>query len=170
VHTNLLVGIGNLDRQDDGVAWHVLSRLALKLGQTIDLENVCETISLSQNIMNESDGPIVEYLFTLQLTPEQVDIVSAFDRVCFVDAHTGKIPDDIQFSALNPHYQSSPFTHHMTPETLLALTQALYNKIPISVLISIRGFEFGFSSQLTPATNRLADQAVDIVLDWLNGK
>jgi Ni,Fe-hydrogenase maturation factor len=31
----LIVGYGNYDREDDGVAWHILERLANHLGQPL---------------------------------------------------------------------------------------------------------------------------------------
>jgi hydrogenase maturation protease len=155
----LIIGYGNPDRQDDGVAWHILARLAGMLGRPIP------------HYPDEGfdfEGCLPELLFTLQITPELAEQISRFTRVCFIDAHTGKIPDDLHIEEIVPSFQRSPLTHHMTPETCLALTQTLYGSSPKSISISVRGFEFGFSHELTQSTNALADRAAAWVYRWLN--
>jgi hydrogenase maturation protease len=154
----LILGYGNADRQDDGVAWHVLARLARRLGRAAPLE-------IGESFEFEDLAP--EFLFSLQLTPEMAEILADFDQICFVDAHTGSLPEDLRIVPLKAGFQNSPFTHHMTPETLLAFTETLYGSQPSAVLISIRGYEFGFTRRLSPETNALANQAVEYLLQWL---
>jgi len=154
----LIIGYGNVDRQDDGVAWHVIQGVILALGFTAPLEM-------------EDENPIsfgnTDFLFLLQLTPELSETLTRYDRVCFVDAHTGSVPEDVHFEHLQPGYQHSPFTHHLTPNSLLAMTESIYQKVPDAILISVRGFEFGFSQDLSDSTAALAPQAVELILKWL---
>lgn len=154
----LVIGYGNVDRQDDGVAWHVLVNLAHKLGHYApdDPEESFET------------GSDPELIYVLQLTPDMADILMNYERICFIDAHTGNIPDDLQISNVTAEFQNSPFTHHMTPQTLLAFVKALYGTEPLAVLVSIRGFEFGFSRELSSRTQAIANQAVETIFDWLS--
>ena len=84
----LIIGIGNADRQDDGVGWHILKNLADRLDQTVP----------------EDPGEIVEVLtdkadlmFILQIYPELAETLSHYKRVCFVDAHTADIADEISW-------------------------------------------------------------------------
>jgi hydrogenase maturation protease len=154
----LIIGFGNLDRQDDGVAWHVLARLSRRYDRTPEPD---------PDVGMEPQGLNPDFFFTLQLTPEAADLASRYERLCFVDAHTGRVPADIQLTAILPAYQNSPFTHHMTPETLLALMNALNQRQPRAILASIRGYEFGFSRTLSPQTERLAGMAVDRILSWV---
>jgi Ni,Fe-hydrogenase maturation factor len=113
-------------------------------------------------------GQEPEILSALQLTPEMAEWLSNFERVCFIDAHTGDLQEDFRSSPINPQFQSSPFTHHLSPESLLALTESLYHAAPKAILVSLRGYEFGFSRQLSPQTAALADQAVNHILEWVD--
>jgi hydrogenase maturation protease len=156
--STLVIGFGNPDRQDDGVAWHVMVELARNLGRTIP--------DYSEGFQPDSSNP--DFMFILQLTPELAEEVAKYDRVCFMDAHTGNIAEEIALRPLQSGFQASPFTHHLTPETLLSFCQALYQKSPSAVLISIRGYEFGFIQELSPRTRILAGQAAEMALHWLS--
>jgi hydrogenase maturation protease len=154
---SLILGYGNLDRQDDGVAWFVLSGIAKYLG--------FEDPPDDEGFIYRADG--IDLDFELQLTPEIAEFLSGYDRVCFVDAHTGAKPVDIDAVEIEAIYQTSPFTHHMTPQTLLSFAAALYQAKPRGFLVSVRGYEFGFKQGLSPATARLVDLAVTKILEWL---
>ncbi len=154
----LVLGYGNVDRQDDGVAWHVLARLAQRLGSDFPS-------SPEEEILPSHQDP--DFLFVLQLMPELAETISQYRRVCFVDAHTGRVPDEIRVATVAVEFQSSPFTHHLTPSTCLALAQALYHSQPQATLVSIRGYEFGFSRSLSTRTTALAEQAAGQILAWL---
>jgi len=155
----LIIGFGNIDRQDDGVAWHVLLRIAQRLNRLA---------STNDEIEFELVGLNPELVYVLQLTPELAETIAGFERICFIDAHTGRIEQEFLLSPLQAGYQNSPFTHHMTPETLLSLASALYQKAPQAALASIRGHEFNFSRELSARTDQLADQAVNQIIKWLD--
>lgn len=162
--TTLILGYGNADRQDDGVAWHVLARLARKLGQPAPSTPDDEFAGTGE----PGAGPNPALIFALQLTPEMAETIARYERVCFVDAHTGRVPQEIQFAPLKSEFQSSPFTHHMTAETCLALAGSLYGRQPAeAVLVSVRGYEFGFSHELSPRTAELAEEATEQIRVWL---
>ena len=154
----LLVGYGNLDRQDDGVAWHVLLKLLKKFDQTIPNHP-------DDGILDLESNP--SFMFLLQLTPELSEVVANYEKVCFIDAHTGNVPHDFQMTEVFPIFQNSPFTHHMTPQTCLSLSNTLYGGNPKSVLVSIRGYEFDFSQNLSAKTQSLVNNAFDIIWEWL---
>jgi hydrogenase maturation protease len=154
----LILGYGNADRQDDGVAWHVLNHIAKHLHRPLS--------NTPDDGFDPSEGP-VELLFALQLTPEMAETVAGFERVCFVDAHTGAVPNEINIVPVGQKYESSPFTHHMTPATCLSLAKALYGYSPESLLVSVRGYEFGFGWNLSPRTQVLAAQAANQIVEWL---
>jgi len=110
----------------------------------------------------------VAFLSLLQLAPELSELLSGYDRVCFVDAHTGSVPDDVHSESIGPRYQPSPFTHHLTPHSLLAMTESIYKKSPESILVSVRGYEFGFDRELSKSTAALVPLAVALILKWLH--
>lgn len=158
--TTLFIGYGNPDRQDDGVAWHVLAGIAQELG--------AETASSWEDPLPST--PEADFAFHLQLTPELAEDIAAYDHVCFVDAHTGKIPENVQVVDVAPEYQTSPFTHHLTPEMLLSMSRELYNKIPEAILVSVRGYEFGFETELSDFTSSLVNEAVERTVGWLKAE
>jgi hydrogenase maturation protease len=154
----LVVGIGNPDRGDDGVAWHVLRALAQRLQRRLvewDGEDP------------DPDEPSPHLVCMLQLTPEVAELLGEYERVCFVDAHTGAYAEELRFEPLEPDFQASPFTHHLTPPACLVLAETMYGQAPQAVVLSLRGYEFGFSHALSPATARLAETAVERIMAWL---
>lgn len=157
--STLILGYGNADRQDDGVAWHVMQQVISGLGYEVPGEMEEETP------LSYGD---VAFLSLLQLAPELSELLSGYDRVCFVDAHTGSVPDDVHCENIQPGYQRSPFTHHLTPQSLLAMTESIYKKSPESILVSVRGYKFGFDRELSKSTAALVPQAVDLILKWLH--
>lgn len=157
---SLVIGFGNLDRQDDGVAWHILTSLASRLGRNPDASNEEDF---------EFGGHDPELLFMLQLTPELSEKIARAERVCFVDAHTGNVPEEVHQASLSVEFQNSPFTHHMTPETCLALANALYGNAPPAILVSVRGYEFGFQRNLSARTHGFVEEAVERIWIWLQG-
>ena len=158
----LILGFGNADRQDDGVAWHILRGLAEKLGQPVPKQ-----IGDEFSPLEDPTGNSPHFLFVLQLAPELAETVAGYDDVVFVDAHTGNVEQDLNFSEMKSEYQNSAFTHHMTPQTCLALAGALYGRTPRGFLLSVRGYEFGFATALSNATQQLAGQAVEELASWL---
>jgi hydrogenase maturation protease len=156
---SLIIGYGNIDRQDDGVAWHILSHLLARL-------NHPQVDPFEQPLIDPS--PDLSVLYALQLTPEMAEMIAGYDRVCFVDAHTGAIAGPVRVEALNPEFISSPFTHHLTPATCLYLTETLYHRRVAGLLVSVQGYEFGFDRSLSSRTAGLAAQAVEVIIDWIN--
>ncbi len=154
----LIVGYGNPDRQDDGLAWHILAKLA----RFYNIEGIDPG---SDDFFPVGNNP--DLLFTLQLTPELAKTLASYERVCFIDAHTGEIAEDIALQVIMPAYQSSPLTHHMTPQTLLSLVVTLYDRKPEAILISVRGFEFGFARALSEKASQLAQAAFEKIVAWI---
>jgi hydrogenase maturation protease len=154
----LIIGYGNADRQDDGVGWHVLRNLAAKMG--------CE-------VPDDPGAPIeiehaqVDLLFILQIFPELAETLSHYQRVCFVDAHTADITEEIAWKDLVPAYERSPLTHHMSPTTVLSITETIYDHSPKAILVSIRGYSFQFERELSPKTAALAEEATQRVWAWV---
>jgi hydrogenase maturation protease len=157
LNQTLVIGYGNPDRQDDGVAWHVLHALVARLD--LPAPDSYEDAFPSNNRL--------DFAFTLQLTPEMAEEIAPYERVCFVDAHTGSIAGQVQLVPVEPQFQHSPFTHHLTPQSLLSMCQTLYGKTPQAVLLSVRGYQFEFERQLSPETAALVPEALELILGWM---
>jgi hydrogenase maturation protease len=155
----LILGFGNLDRQDDGVAWHILDRIARQYHYSLEDCPEEEPIFLSGDI---------DIMFLLQLMPELAEQIASYRRICFVDAHTGSVPEDLHISPVDACFQRSPLTHHLTPETLMCFVHDLYHASPETLLVSVRGYQFEFDRSLSERTNSLADEAVKAIGDWAN--
>lgn len=154
----LLIGYGNIDREDDGAGWHIVSRVAARQG----VEFPCDP-----SLECEAEGGGIHYLVTLQLIPEYAELIASARRVCFIDAHTGVYPQEIHIQDVRPVFQNSPLTHHMTPETCLSLAVELFGGRPEAILVSARGYRFGFSRSLSEETERAVNQAAEWISTWL---
>lgn len=157
----LIIGYGNYDRQDDGVAWHILQALAQRLDLPEPAQDATDLARL---------GTTPDLLCLLQLYPELAEVIAGYDRVCFVDAHTGAYPEAVRFETVQARFLPSPFTHHLTPASLVMLARSLHGHAPQAVVVSVRGYQFGFSDQLSPATAALAREAIEHILAWLQSQ
>ena len=155
----LIIGYGNVDRQDDGVGWHVLKNIAGRLDHAVPDDPGASI---------EIETPLVDLQFILQIYPELAETISHYKRVCFVDAHTSDIPEEISWVDLSPEYEKSPLTHHMSPRTVLSICATIYGVIPEAILVSVRGFHFQFERDLSVKTALLTAKASQLIWDWVN--
>lgn len=154
----LILGYGNPDREDDGVAWHILRAITLKLG-------------LPAPDSYEDEFPeyeSIDFAFHLQLTPEMAEDINQYPYVIFVDAHTGNIPEPVRLIDVESEFQNSPFTHHLTPQSLMSMCETLYKKKPDAALVSVLGYRFLFTRQLSEETAQLVPQAVELIWNWMS--
>ena len=155
-----MIGYGNPDREDDGVAWHILRALTVKIG-----------LPSPESYEDEfPESALFDFAFHLQLTPEMAEDISAYKYVCFVDAHTGNVPKLVRMIEVESEFQRSPFTHHLTPQSLLSMCETLYGKKPEAALLSVLGHRFLFTRQLSDETADLVPEAVDLIWNWLKTK
>jgi len=160
MHRTLIIGFGNIDRADDGVAYEVINALRCIQGQ--------EPLKEVETGLDELGGEM-DSVFLSQLTPELMDMLVEYDRIIFVDAHVYEDADDLHCAAVLPEYAQSTFTHHMTPAMLLALLKALYHCEPIGNIVSIRGHDFDFHRGLSPATKALVGKAAEYIERLISG-
>jgi len=85
-----------------------------------------------------------------QLTPELMDPIARADRVVFLDATAEGVPGEIRRRRVEPSSSGGAFTHHSTPEGLLAGAQVLYGRAPEAILITVCGANFDLSRSLSP--------------------
>ncbi|MEN9563867.1 MAG: hypothetical protein RIR73_2111 [Chloroflexota bacterium] len=156
----LLLGYGNPDREDDGVAWHILQALTLCMG-----------LSAPESYEDDfPENPQVDFAFHLQLTPEMAEDISQYEYVCFVDAHTGNIPEEVRLIEVESDFQKSPFTHHLTAQSLMSICETIYHHKPDAALLSVRGYQFLFSRTLSEQTAALVPEAVDMAWARMNAR
>src|SRR6185369_11175120 len=77
-----------------------------------------------------------------QLTPELMDPIARADRVLFLDACAEGAPGEIRRRRVEPLRSEGAFTHHVTPEALLAGVLALYGRVPEAEVMTVCGADF----------------------------
>jgi len=127
----LIIGYGNTLRGDDGVGCYVAERLG-------------------KHFRNQAD---VEVLAVQQLTPEMAKDISQSAFVIFVDASNHGEPGSIQRNPVSPERGPSGFTHQFTPPALLAAAEQLYGHAPEAISITLAGWTFDLSDELSPSAN-----------------
>ncbi|OPY11075.1 MAG: hypothetical protein A4E70_00139 [Syntrophus sp. PtaU1.Bin005] len=154
----LLVGFGNLDRADDGVAFFVVNAFRKRLGQAA-LDEGCTGL--------EDLGGLLDSIFMVELVPELIDLLEGYEQVIFVDAHVDPNLDELHCGLVSPDEAGLTLTHHMSPATLLAFFKALHGRDIKGYLVSIVGHNFDFLRKLSPETDALVEEATDRILSLL---
>lgn len=155
---SLVIGYGNVDRADDGVAFAVVNALRRRQGRPPlgEVETGLEAL-----------GAEVDTVFLSQLTPELMEMLCDYERIAFVDAHVLPDVEGLHCQAVTPESAPSLLIHHVTPGMLLALVKALYGREPMGCLVSVRGYDFDFHRGFSPRTGALVEAAADRIERWL---
>jgi hydrogenase maturation protease len=98
-----------------------------------------------------------------QLTPELMDPISRADHVIFLDASAEGVPGEVRRRELMPAEGGRPFTHHATPEGLLAGALQLYGRCPQATLITVSGGSFDLSESLSPEVQSALEEVLRAV-------
>lgn len=147
----LVIGYGNPYRRDDGVALAVINGLRVRQGRPPLQEGMDGLEELEEEL---------DTIFLQQLTPELAEIVARYEEVIFVDAHMGECTELLREVTFKPAARSAIVSHHLHPEALLALTETLWGRAPQARLLSIRGYDFDFGTELSPRTQEGSERAV----------
>ena len=133
---NIIIGIGNCGREDDGLGWAFLDEIKSKLPSHFD----------------------IEYRYQLQI--EDAELISHYDTVYFVDAHKDTLKHGFNCKTCIPietHHFSS---HELPPETILYLATHIYSKKPKSYIIGISGESFNLNIGLTKSARQNLKNAI----------
>ena len=112
----LIVGYGNPMRSDDGLGWHAAVQLFRTAASTE-----------------------IEVLPCHQLTPDLAEPISRAEAVIFLDiTHEGS-PGEVHREEIHPAEGAASFSHHLSPQLLLAIVRDLYGAFPHAWLLTICG-------------------------------
>lgn len=154
---SLVIGYGNVDRGDDGAAFHVVNRVRARLGQRV--------------LADDEDGldglGAATAVFVPQLTPELAYDAAAYRRLVLVDAHVSADARPLVERRLQPLYLQPVVCHMLPPAMFLWLMQCISGLECIAVLVSLRGQHFDLQRGLSPATSALVGPAADRVLELI---
>lgn len=136
----LVLGIGNSGRQDDGLGWEFLHLL--------EQENLKHVICA--------------YRYQLQI--EDAEFLNSFDSVIFVDASRENYRDGFTWKLVVPSNQYSFSTHSLKPETILFLSENLYDHRPTSHILGIQGYEWALENKISKKAKTNLQKAFDFIL------
>lgn len=136
----VVIGYGNDLRSDDGVGQRVAQAIA--------------TWNLA----------MVRSLCVHQLTPELAALLANADLAIFIDACLTTVCEDVQLQVISPTFSTPIAGHTSDPRSLLALTQVLYNRVPIAWWVQIPGVNFELGEVCSPMTER----GIQVALGQIN--
>ena len=133
----LIIGYGNTLRSDDGI------------GQLVAME------------VEKWDLPQVKSLYLHQLTPELAEKIAQFARVIFIDASIEIAK--VTLKSIKDSQNNQNWTHHLTPASLVYLTEFLYKQIPQTWLIEIPIQNLDFGEEISHLAQVGKDEALEII-------
>jgi len=143
----LVIGIGNLQRGDDGVGYRIAEAL-------------------------QSEPPDSYRVFpTHQLMPEYAELIAVSSRVLFIDSTIAN-PCCLPCSSpcletLQPRpLATSSWSHHCTPPGLLTMAEALYAARPPAWQLLIPSVHYNHGVELSPLTATAAVMAYSLAQAW----
>ncbi len=134
---NLIYGIGNIGRQDDGLGWAFVDWLE-----------------------QQSDGPQAELHRHYQLHLEDADLISGFQRVLFVDASKDATLQSFSLERVEPKMDFSFSSHAISIPAILATCQQCFECAPEVYVLAIRGYEWELQEGLTEKARENLDYAI----------
>jgi hydrogenase maturation protease len=134
----LVIGYGNTLRGDDAAGIRAAELIAKRL-------------------------PEIECVCRHQLMPELVEQIAVSDIVLFLDADVNVAQPKARQIA--PRVETDqPRTHFISPESLLSLSQQLYQQTPSKAyVVSIPASQFEFSEELSDLTVKSVEESVRLV-------
>ncbi|WP_434358766.1 hydrogenase maturation protease [Parasalinivibrio latis] len=139
---DLIYGIGNIGRQDDGIGWAFVDAVE------------------EQGL---SDAKLIRHY---QLFFEDVDLIRRYNRVLFVDATKAVQTSSFAVERVIPKLDDSFTSHAISVQTIVAMCHQCYRVFPEVWLLTVRGYEWELKLGLTAG----AAQNLSAALDGVKGK
>ena len=139
----IVYGYGNPGRQDDGLGPLLIDKL--------------EADSLSGVALDSN----------YQLNIEDAYEVAQGKAVIFVDASIDG-GEPFTFEPVIASHEITFTTHSMAPNSVVALSQELYNRDLEAYILAIRGYEWEFDAPMTPQAEENLSAAYQFVREKLN--
>ena len=121
----IVLGIGNIGRQDDGLGWLFLDYLKDEGFKDIE----------------------IEYRYQLQI--EDDELISNYENVIFIDATKEQTKNGFYYKICESSDKFGFSSHELVPETILYLANNLYNHNPKAFILGIQGYEWNLEIGLS---------------------
>ena len=135
-NSNVLIGIGNVGRRDDGLGWKFLDLIKVNLSEDWDC------------------------VYRYQLNIEDADLVKKYEKVVFIDAFSEKLPKGFSIEECYPAAGIEYTTHSLNPCAVLALCNNLYTQRPKAHVLKIQGYDWSLKEGLSEQAAMNLDKAV----------
>jgi hydrogenase maturation protease len=142
----LVIGIGNPLRGDDGVGTWLAEQAAVLTAE-------------------DSDGPVA-VRSVQQLTPELAEELAQLEDVLFIDAWLAPATAEPQLTAIDPAAGEAE-SHRLEPAQLLAVSQALFGRMPRAHLLQVPAHAFDQGMELSPELQAALPSARALLQGWL---
>jgi hydrogenase maturation protease len=104
--------------------------------------------------------PEIECVCMHQLMPELAEQIAESDTVIFFDADVNVVQPNVRLVVPSVE-DDQPRTHFISPESLLRLSQLLYQRMPLKAyVIGIPASQFEFSEELSESTKKAVEESV----------
>jgi hydrogenase maturation protease len=138
----LIVGYGNITREDDGAG--------LRLAEEIERRKL----------------PGVEVRAAQQMHLELLEDAAAFDRILLLDATRKEMPLEIRPVTENAG-ASLPSSHTLDPSVLMGLWRSLYGEKLSLYVLAIPGERFDFGVEMSPRAAANVEKGRELVLRFI---
>ncbi len=139
---HFIIGYGNPLRGDDAVGWILANQLLSRYADRAD----------------------IRVMALHQLSPDLAEPLAQAQHVLFIDASAELPAGQLQWRDIQPPHLAGPInTHHLLPETLLALAQSLYGHTPQAKELSIGAQNFAHSMELSIEAQSALDSAMELI-------
>jgi hydrogenase maturation protease len=143
----LVIGIGNPLRGDDGVGTWLAEQAAVLTAA-------------------EPDGPVA-VRSVQQLTPELAEELAQLEDVLFIDAWQAPAKAAPQLLAIGPAAGAAT-SHRLEPAQLLAVSQALFGRMPRAHLLQVPAHAFPHGMELSQELEATLPAARALLQAWLS--
>lgn len=142
----LVIGIGNIDRGDDGIGCCLVEQL-------------------------EATHPdLANYMIVRQLLPEHVELLNDQAVVLFIDASATKTVGSFEIVPVAPLPELAMLGHAFSPGQLLSLQQELYGRSPPAWLLEIGVARMCHGEALSVQLEAVRELLVQRVIDFLQSE
>ena len=136
ISNNILIGIGNAARSDDGIGWKFLDMVKENLSKDWDI------------------------VYRYQLNVEDAELVQKYKIVVFVDAFSEKLAKGFSLEECFPAAGIEYTTHSLNPCTVLALCNNLYAQRPKAFVLKIQGYNWTLKEGISDRAKKNMDSGL----------
>lgn len=140
----LVYGYGNPGRQDDAMGNILVDEL--------------------KEWAEEKKYSNIDFDSNYQLNIEDADNISGYDEVYFIDASIEEEVEDFLLTDVKPSKNTVEFTMHaVSPGFVLDLCKKMYDNVPETYLLHLKGYEWEFMEEITEKAQQNLNKGIEFM-------